>query len=137
MGSADPALTLAGRTLVPDCAGAEVVAMLRSAGIEPVLLKGAILARWLYRDELRPYGDIDLLVDPARAVQAQGVLRRLGFEPSPQEVSPHAHPWLRRSDGAEIDLHLMLFGPKRSPQRCWNELQPAPGPEAGAGARLA
>jgi hypothetical protein len=123
MGSADRALMLAARTLVLDRAGAEVVGMLRSAGIEPVLLKGAILARWLYRDELRPYGDIDLLVDPARAVQAQAVLRGLGFEPWPQEVSPHAHPWLRRSDGAEIDLHLMLFGPKCSPQRCWNELQ--------------
>lgn len=123
MSCPDSGLVLTARMLVLDHAGAEVVRALRSAGIEPVLLKGETLARWLYPDDVRRYVDVDLLVDPARAEHAEAVLRSLGFEPWPREVSPHAHPWVRRSDGAEIDLHRMLFGPKCAPERCWNELQ--------------
>jgi hypothetical protein len=111
------------RALVLDRAGAEAVGALRAAGIEPVLLKGPTIARWLYADSSRPYGDIDLLVDPERWVDAGAVLEGLGFERVPYQVSPHAHPWVRAADGAEIDLHMMLFGPKCSSERCWRELQ--------------
>jgi hypothetical protein len=121
--ASDRGLVITPRTLVLDQAGAEAVTALRAAGIEPVLLKGASIASWLYPDVPRAYGDVDLLIDPDRGEDAAAVLRTLGFDPVPYEVSPHAHPWVRVSDGAQIDLHWALFGPKASPQRCWNELR--------------
>ena len=54
-----------------------VVKLFRSAGIEPVLVKGWAIAR-LYPDSaLRPYGDIDLCVAPAQFLNAEAVLEGL------------------------------------------------------------
>lgn len=52
----------------------QVVTALRSAGIDPVLIKGWAVAR-LYPDKaLRPYGDIDLCVQPEEFAKAERVL---------------------------------------------------------------
>ncbi|MFN2516244.1 MAG: nucleotidyltransferase family protein [Pyrinomonadaceae bacterium] len=52
----------------------EVFTLLRSAGIQPILVKGWAIAR-LYPDEgLRPYGDIDLCVSPKQYLQSKVVL---------------------------------------------------------------
>lgn len=120
---ADQQLVATALALAADRAGAEAVAAMGAAGIDPVLLKGATIARWLYGDTARPYGDVDLLVDPERRQEAADVLARLGYRPVPFEVSPHAHPWVRERDAAHIDLHHALFGPRCSPRRCWRALQ--------------
>src|SRR5207248_10574335 len=65
-----------------DVALAEVACALSRAGLRSLVLKGPAIASWLYDDPAdRAYGDIDLLVDPARFAQAESVLGRLGFEP--------------------------------------------------------
>lgn len=52
-----------------------VVTLLRSVGVEPMLVKGWAAAR-LYPDEgLRPYVDIDLSIDPAQITAAKSVLK--------------------------------------------------------------
>ena len=111
------------RSLATDAAGAEVLRTLDTAGVIAVLLKGATVADWLYPGEARPYVDTDVLVAPTQAAAAADVLVRLGFVPYPRFVSPHAHPWQRAADGAEIDLHITVWGPHRTPEALWRELQ--------------
>jgi hypothetical protein len=108
--------------LAVDRLAAEVTTAWRAHGIEPILLKGASLATWLYADDVRPYGDADLLVDPERVWDAAAVLEQLGFAPVPHHVSLHAHPWIR-PDGATVDLHVRLYGVHASPSEVWLELQ--------------
>ncbi len=61
---------------------AEVVAALRLRGVEPVLLKGPVMAAWLYPGSpgVRDYGDVDLLIDPASRKAAGVVLSAAGFQ---------------------------------------------------------
>lgn len=120
---ADPALIAAARTLATDRATGEVLRAWRSEGIEPILLKGVSVAEWLYPGESRTYGDVDMLVDPARILDAAAGLERLGFEPVPFHVSHHAHPWLRDRDGVAVDLHITLCAARRPPIGVWRELQ--------------
>ena len=59
----------------------EIVEALDRAGIEHLVLKGAALAHLIYPSpELRPMRDLDLLVAPHDARQAQTLLRDLGFD---------------------------------------------------------
>ncbi len=58
---------------------AGVVAALRSAGIEPLLLKGYALADLVYPDPVtRPSHDLDLLVRPDQVTPACQALARIG-----------------------------------------------------------
>ncbi|MFP4345722.1 MAG: nucleotidyltransferase family protein [Anaerolineales bacterium] len=58
-----------------------VLAAFEEAEISAVVLKGAALAHLVYADPaLRPMGDVDLWVDGARHLEAQRLLRRLGFD---------------------------------------------------------
>jgi hypothetical protein len=111
--------------LATDAAGAAVVAAFDAAQIESILLKGPTIADWLYPGELRPYVDADLLVSPDQVMRAAAVLKDLGFGPFDRHVSPHAHPWIRGSDGAQVDLHVTIWGPHRPAQRVWEELRRA------------
>ncbi len=52
-----------------------IVLLFRSAGIEPILVKGWSIARLYPEPGLRPYGDFDLCVEPAQYQRAQAVLR--------------------------------------------------------------
>lgn len=57
----------------------EVIALLNSAGIEPVLVKGWAVARLYPEESLRPYGDIDLCFSPDQYEKAELVLRDPDF----------------------------------------------------------
>ncbi len=79
----------------------EVFNLLRSHGIEPVLVKGWAIARLYVEPGLRPYGDIDLCVDPDQFCKAKALLQAgLG-------------------QGYRVDLHrgFVRFG-----HQSWNEL---------------
>lgn len=102
-----------------DHATVEVVTALRGASIRPILLKGPAIVAWLYptEPERRPYVDADLLVSPSQFDQAEAVLTDLGFAcESPISLRlagdqpPHAEAWLRRADGAVVDLHACIHG---------------------------
>lgn len=94
---------------------AQVVGRLRERGLEPILLKGPAIVRWLYADdpETRSYIDADLLVAPDELSAAEQVLAELGFAvedlPWLEFERPHAKSW-RRADGAVIDLHRVPLG---------------------------
>ncbi|MFL6210405.1 MAG: nucleotidyltransferase family protein [Pyrinomonadaceae bacterium] len=57
-----------------------VFALLRGAGVEPLLVKGWAAARAYAEPELRPCGDIDLLVRPEQYEPAQRALQALGAD---------------------------------------------------------
>jgi Uncharacterised nucleotidyltransferase len=83
------------------------------AGIPALVLKGAALAHVLYASEgLRPFGDLDLLVDARSASQAQATLASLGFiapvrSPNRQLFRHHHLPAaLKQSLGYVIQVEL-------------------------------
>lgn len=105
-----------------DAVGREVIDALETAGVEVRLLKGAALARSLYRDaEARGYFDVDLLVASSRLDQARRVLRERGFRNRTERRgiaddvagTLHADDWYRLvpDHGAvSVDLHWRLQG---------------------------
>jgi hypothetical protein len=54
---------------------AGIFASLRSAGVEPILIKGWATARSYAENGLRPSGDIDLLIQPSQAPIAGEIIR--------------------------------------------------------------
>src|SRR5690349_19876784 len=66
---------------VAEHAAVELVARHQDVGVEPLLLKGPVLARLLYRPgEHRGYYDIDVLVAPECLDRTRATLRGLGYE---------------------------------------------------------
>jgi hypothetical protein len=108
------ALIGAARTLLADRVTAEVSSAFATAGVPSLLLKGPVIARWLYVDgAVRTYGDSDLLVQTDRRPEAEYVLRDLGFTPVWQshlngELQRPGHAWERAS--AFVDLHDGVVG---------------------------
>jgi len=116
----DSAVLATAHALALDRVAADVTAALRAAGVEPVLLKGAAVAAWLYRDGApRGYGDVDLLVAPADLERARGVLERLG---------------LRGED--VVDLTDTLNGVGLHPAAAWPVLAAGLEPLAVGGTRV-
>jgi hypothetical protein len=102
------------------------------AGIRTVMLKGAAIATRLYDEsELRPAGDVDLLVAPSQARAAAQVLTRLGFHDPlsgarTYERAAHAVAF-RREDGLPtyVDLHTAIALCRDAPEALWTELSRA------------
>jgi hypothetical protein len=105
---------------------AEVVGAMRQAGIRPILLKGPVIARWLYAGDpaARTYCDCDLLVAPDETERARALLEQLGFTAQPHPTlaadEHHARIFVRESDGANVDLHRTLHGMEATdPRAVW------------------
>lgn len=116
------------RQLALDAATSELVEAFRAHGVSTVLLKGPAIARTLYADPAdRPYGDIDLLVEPGGDDGAAAVLRELGFASlrpdGPFEASTKADVW--RREGPEpvfVDLHRTIQWPRADRDAVWRTL---------------
>lgn len=126
MRSAPDDLAVAIRTLLLDHAAATAVTSLDEKGVGSVLLKGAVLASWLYEGEIRPYGDVDLLVDPGNRDLAARILADDGYRhrlegAADSEIGAYEIE-LVKPGGACIDLHHSLLGVSAGPARCWEVL---------------
>ena len=126
-----PAVTIAARTLAVDRVSAEVVAAFDAAGVPSLLMKGPVVAAWLYPEGGRLYGDTDVLVPPEHFVAAQSVLLALGFSDlykgfAAVERADHASTFvrLRPPDAAPrcVDLHRGLRRVAAPGSRVWEEL---------------
>jgi hypothetical protein len=85
-----------------------VVRALRDAGIRVMLLKGAALALFYYRDlAVRPMVDFDLLVPEDMVQRSSQVLAALGWTAATFRA-PHAQSFTHES-GRELDLHWHAF----------------------------
>ncbi|MCU0378362.1 MAG: nucleotidyltransferase family protein [Bacteroidales bacterium] len=107
-------------TFITD-AVAEIVAMLESAGIRVLLLKGLSLEHAVYGSRgLRQMSDADLLVAPELIFTARDVLTKAGYKSQPMKSPLYRHiildlgnhlPEMHRG-GMSVDLHHRLFGPQ-------------------------
>jgi hypothetical protein len=122
-----PSFASVTRSLRIDGVTIEVIDAFSAAGIRSILLKGPVLARWLYDDgAARPYVDCDLLVAPDAEPMAQAALRALRFQPHAFDTIPgdwpkHATTW-NRADATTVDLHVTLGGLEAPPARVWEAL---------------
>jgi hypothetical protein len=138
---ADPVFRmLAVRNLAIDRVAAEIAGAFADAGIESLVLKGPVLAQWLYPDEVRPYGDADLMVAPDNWLEAVRTLTQLGFS---DYLGPMAHPrmesfastaFLRGEDN--LDLHCTLHGLDAAAERIWDAFTAGAERQTIAGAEL-
>lgn len=106
---------------------AAIVEGLKEHGLAPLLLRGPVLARLLYDDDLeRTYTDVDLLLPGGSLPAARRVLATLSFSPSEIEIEHavhrplHAETWIRARDNASVDLHRSLIGAAVSPDQLWD-----------------
>ncbi len=119
--------SLVARSLQLDHEAGVVVEYLQSSGVPSVLLKGAAIATWLYRDgAVRAYRDVDLLVSPAKLATAVDALAELGYADElaaadPAEFGPKERE-LVGPGNVHIDLHHGLIGVMAPSQRCWDIL---------------
>lgn len=118
-------LHLTAHTLGVDLVSAEVVRALRGAGIRPILLKGPVLAAWLYAGgDFRPYFDSDFLVAPTdeaaahETLAALGFVSRLGSDEHPGMADGHC--WTRNDE--IVELHTSLEGVQAPPEVVWRAL---------------
>jgi hypothetical protein len=115
------------RNFAVDALTAEVASAFTGEGIGTVVLKGPVLARWLYPGEVRPYVDCDLMVAPENRPRAVGVLEWLGFTehlpwmPSPLSLDPGGTAFNRPGEGM-VDLHCQLPGLDGDPDAIWSRL---------------
>lgn len=100
---------------------APLLAAFRERGIGLIALKGAALAARYYRSPgLRPFGDIDLLVQPERRDEAAALLRGLGyanFESQDERTLEwsrgyHYHWSFMPERGFFAELHWRLMPPE-------------------------
>ena len=97
--------------LVRLCATA--VGRLEAGDVQTVVLKGIPLALDYYRDPgLRPMTDFDLLVRPADARRAIGLLADIGWQPERRVDEPYVHMLhgvsLHDPAGRTLDLHWAI-----------------------------
>ena len=78
----------AARNLAIDRLTAEVADFFAREGIETLVLKGPVLADWLYPREVRPYGDSDLMVPREDWERAVALLLEIGFAANPSILRP-------------------------------------------------
>jgi len=130
-----------GVNLVNDALTARVVTVLRDAGVESVLLKGASVRRWLYEGDERRSDDVDLLVSGRdRAAIETGLtaagLRYLG----PSALGrgrPHRQLWEHPETTIVLELHESLTGIGVSDEQAWDVLSQRTEEFTLAGTRVA
>jgi Uncharacterised nucleotidyltransferase len=116
-----------------DVALVELLDACAAEGVEPLVLKGAALARTLYRnDESRGYFDVDLLVAEEDLSVVGQVLERTGYRNITElqgvdDVAGilHAQIWALvppESGNLTIDLHWQLEGCEAPPHGVWEVL---------------
>ncbi|MBI2931089.1 MAG: nucleotidyltransferase family protein, partial [Planctomycetes bacterium] len=92
---------------------AEVAGALASAGLRAVFVKGVAMALSVYpAAALRPFGDLDVLVDPQDRRRADQALRDMGFVTAPTD-NPMEVDYHRSSPGGMdmcVDLHWDFTG---------------------------
>ena len=76
----------------------QAVARLRSAGIEPVLVKGRAIARLYPEEGLRHYGDIDLCVRPLELASAERAVNDM-----PEKYKLDVHSGFEKFGGGDFD----------------------------------
>jgi len=109
----------------------QVVFALTTAGVPPIVLKGPVLARSIYpAAALRPYDDIDLLVQAPHLELTMAALQACGLMENPwgEPLGPDQHHKFGTRDGRlAVDLHtdpFDLFLPATDEAARWRRALP-------------
>ena len=99
----------------------KAITLLRSAGVEPLLVKGWAVARLYPEHGLRPYGDIDLCVRPEQYAVALAALGAPEAETAMVDLH-NGLPWLHRPSLDDVyersqlvplsDVDVRILGPE-------------------------
>lgn len=124
--TADDRRFAAGVDLAGEHATGLLVSELRAGGVEPIVLKGPVVARWLReRGGTRYSTDVDVLVPQSSRERAERVLAGLGYERLHADAlggEEHADTWVR--DGAfSVDLHRRVVGAHADDDAIWAALE--------------
>ncbi len=92
---------------------------LANGQVPSIVLKGISIARWLYPGELRPQGDVDLLVAPEDFSKAAELLKSVGFTDHGPPNSALNQRVLVRGH-VVVDLHYRILGTKVTAQVAWD-----------------
>jgi hypothetical protein len=129
------------RNLVVDRLSASVAGWFAAAGIDCMLIKGPVIADWLYPDVVRSYADSDLLVARPDWERAIAVLVENGFRDT---LGPMGHPRMESLAGTSfvrgqehVDLHCTLAGLDAAPEEVWRVLRAGADEQRVGGRRLA
>jgi hypothetical protein len=132
---------IAFQTLQIDRVTASTWQALEDAGIPTLVIKGPVIAEWLYRGgDIRNYGDSDLMVAPADWDRAVEVLLGLGFADEqgemahPRMESFRSYAWVRGEQ--HVDLHCALWGLDADFETQWRELSDGAGRQNVGGAMV-
>ncbi len=95
---------------------APLLAAWQAAGIRVMVFKGFHLAEYVYASpDLRPYGDVDVLIPPEQAALASSLAQQLGYRETwnaADSLNPHKHELLNlvsRSGQVVLDVHARLL----------------------------
>jgi Uncharacterised nucleotidyltransferase len=103
------ALARQAHVLLLDLELGRALKVLSNAAIPAIVLKGPALARTIYpAGQIRPYVDLDLLVNQEQEAAAAATLAAAGFEPFPQDPEKSARTGLTSS--AQASFHQVFFG---------------------------
>jgi hypothetical protein len=104
------------RTISAERLTIQLAELFSEAGINHVMLKGAVFAHWLFDNPgERVYGDCDVWVKPGQVDRAERILKELGFELYWDTEFADKRPrlerdWVRSTDDARVDLHMTIPG---------------------------
>ncbi len=104
------------RTMLAERQLAELLAALGQAGVPTLVLKGSAAGAFYPDPALRVYGDLDFLVPKSQVLEAEQVLRALGYR-SPlsrswwQEHFQHLPPMTRNHGELCVEVHWSLALP--------------------------
>lgn len=132
---------VADRLLIAEALAGHLWTTFRAEGVDMLVIKGPVLARWLYEDgEERPFNDLDVVVSPAQLHRAERALRGLGYVNNYDGRSPdfreaHADGWLHERL-LTIDLHRRLWGVTADPEAAWATLWCDAGAQTMGGQRV-
>lgn len=102
----------------------EAILVLRDAGIETLVTKGASLATLSYRDVgARPMDDVDVLVPVGRAGDAIQALRRAGWSPDHEDplawTEVHHSLDFAAAESGHVDLHWFALWQPAGDAQLW------------------
>jgi hypothetical protein len=126
----DSVITTAAAALFVDAITVEVCTALEMTGVPSIIVRGPSIARHLYLpDEVRRYGDADLLVPIGSRSTAEAAITELGFRDvtglgrRSDDRPPWSSTWGRPRDGGNIDLHWTIPGMRAAPTTIWSVLR--------------
>jgi hypothetical protein len=108
-----------------ELAHAEIAHLLAVAGVPTLAIKGPTVALWLYPDDTRSWGDVDVWLPPHRMDDAVAALGGHGFTEVFPGVDHHTSEdhavvlqrTVATTGGGEVDLHHRFPGADADPER--------------------